>query len=158
MIEARPSSGALSAPPGPPAQLAARVIPAIGRPEFSSLLLSIYRDLAECELGSAWMAEAGPILAAAVRRHNELMELAHRTVASPSSDAVVQWARKRGLSVREAQVVAGLVSGLTQAEIAESVELSVNSVITYRRRAYQKLKVADRRTLQALCERQLALR
>jgi DNA-binding CsgD family transcriptional regulator len=35
------------------------------------------------------------------------------------------------------------------------VGLSVNSVVTYRRRAYQKLKVTDRRALQALCEQQL---
>jgi DNA-binding CsgD family transcriptional regulator len=250
-----------------PAHVAARVIPAIGRPEFPSQLLSVYRELAGCELCSAfsWESErgpkllfaagepagvsgfalsasqaytqkywqsdaalgrdglhdrsglsfvrmtaadirdadyrrdcyqsggirerltlfdasfpavsvsgyrsdargptaasvarfmtvAGPTLVAAVRRHNELQELARQTVLSPSLDAVVQWARKRGLSAREAQVVAGLTLGQTQAEIAGYVGLSVNSVVTYRRRAYQKLKVTDRRALQALCEQQL---
>ncbi|MDY6944962.1 MAG: LuxR C-terminal-related transcriptional regulator [Pseudomonadota bacterium] len=96
------------------AGIAARIIPAIGRPEFPSVLLSVYRD------------------------------------------AVLEWARGRGLSAREAQVVTGLTLGQTQAQIAGRVGLSVNSVITYRRRAYQKLAVADRRALQALCERQLA--
>jgi DNA-binding CsgD family transcriptional regulator len=258
----------LSVRTGSPAHLAARVIPAIGRPEFPSLMLSVYGELAGCELCSAfswepergptllfaagehprgsgfalsasqaytqkywqsdaalgrdrlhdrpglsfvrttaadirdadyrrdcyqsggirerltlfdarfpaisvsgyrsdargptaapvarWMADAGPTLLAAVRRHHELLELARQTVLSPSLEAVVQWARKRGLSAREAEVVAGLTLGQTQAEIAGYVGLSVNSVVTYRRRAYQKLKVADRRALQALCERQLA--
>lgn len=247
---------------GSPAHIAARVIPAIGRPEFPSLLLSVYRDLAGCDLCSAfsweselgpklllaagehprvsgfahsasqaytqkywqsdaalsrdrrpglsfvrmkaadirdadyrrdcyqsggirerltlfdasfpsvsvsgyargpttalvdqWMADAGPTLVAAVRRHNELLELAQQAVLSPSLDAVVEWARERGLSAREAQVAAGLTLGQTQAEIAGYVGLSVNSVVTYRRRAYQKLKVADRRALQALCARQMA--
>lgn len=247
-----------------PAHIAARVIPAIGRPEFPSLLLSVYRDLAGCELCSAfswesgrgpklllaagehprvsgfahsasraytqrywrsdttlvhgrpglsfvrmkatdicdtdyrrdcyqsggirerltlfdaafpavsvsgyrsdshaptaalideWMADAGPTLVAAVRRHHELLELAQQTVLSPSLDAVIEWARECGLSTREAQVAAGLTLGQTQAEIAGYVGLSVNSVVTYRRRAYQKLKVADRRALQALCARQMA--
>lgn len=256
-----------SARTGSPAHLAARVIPAIGRPEFPSLLLSVYRDLAGCDLCSAFsweseqgpkllfaagehpqvsgfaqsasqaytqrywqsdaalgrdrlhdtpglcfvrttaadirdadyrrdcyqsggicerltlfdagfpavsvsgyrsdsrgpttapvaqrMADAGPTLVAALRRHNELLELTQQTVLSPSFDAVVRWARKRGLSTREAQVVAGLALGQLQAEIAGNVGLSVNSVITYRRRAYQKLGVADRRALQALCGKQL---
>lgn len=245
-----------------PAHIAARVIPAIGRPEFPSVLLSVYRDLAGCDLCSAfswesergpkllfaagehpqgfalsasqaytdkywhsdttltparpglsfvrmtaadirdtdyrrdcyqsggirerltlfdarfpavsvsgyrsdargpttapvaqWMTDAGPTLVAALRRHNELLELAQQTVLSPSLEGVVQWARKHGLSAREAQVVAGLTVGQTQAEIAGYVGLSVNSVVTYRRRAYQKLKVADRRALKALCERQTA--
>jgi DNA-binding CsgD family transcriptional regulator len=250
-----------------PAHIAARVIPAIGRPEFSSLLLSVYRDLAGCELCSAfswesrrgptllfaagehsgvsgfalsasqaytqrywqsdaalggdhlhdrpglsvvrvtasdirdadyrrdcyqsggicerltlfdarfpavsvsgyrsdacgptaapvaqWLAAAGPTLIAALRRHNELLELAQQTVESPSLDVVARWARKRGLSVREAQVVAGLALGQTQAEIASHNAIGVNSVITYRRRAYQKLKVADRRALQALYGKRL---
>lgn len=235
-----------------------RIIPAIGRPEFPSLLLSVYRDLAGCELCSAfswesergpkllfaagsgfalsasqaytekywrsdttlgrarsglsfvrttaanirdadyrrdcyqsggiaerltlfdatfpavsvsgyrsdsrgptttpiarWMTEAGPTLMAALRRHDELMQLAQQTVLSPTLEAVIEWARKRGLSAREARVVAGLTVGQTQAEIAGYAGLSVSSVITYRRRAYQKLKVADRRALQALCEQQL---
>ncbi|HWK52610.1 MAG TPA: LuxR C-terminal-related transcriptional regulator [Steroidobacter sp.] len=260
-----------------PAHLAARVIPAIGRPEFPAVLLSVYRDLAGCELCSAfswqsergpkllfaagehprvsgfalsasqaytqrywqsdaalvgrappqqcsssrtafrsglsvvrmtaadirdadyrrdcyqnggirerltlfdprfpaisvngyrsdsrgptaapvaqWLADAGPTLMAALRRHNELLELAEQPALSPSLDAVMQWARKRGLSAREAQVVAGLTLGQTQLQIAGGVGLSVNSVITYRRRAYQKLKVVDRRALQALYGRSMA--
>jgi LuxR family transcriptional regulator, activator of tox operons len=103
-----------------------------------------------------WMIDVGPTLVAALRRHTELLELARQTVPSPSLEVVVQWARKHGLSAREAQVVAGLTLGQTQAEIAGYVGLSVNSVVTYRRRAYQKLKVADRRALKALCERQTA--
>jgi DNA-binding CsgD family transcriptional regulator len=151
-------------PPVSPAQLAARVIPAIGRPDFPERLRSVCRELSGCEIGGPLdleavqrIEQAGPILVAAIRRHMELLEQATRTVVSPSLDTVLQWARERGLSEREAEVAAGLATGRSQSDIARRFGLSLNSVITYRRRAYQKLGVADRRQLQALCARQLSL-
>lgn len=139
-----------------PSHIAARVIPAIGRPDFSEHLQSAYRALADCDFRSA-MHDAEPILAAAQRRHHELMERAARTTIAPSRVALMQWARERGLSAREAEIVAGLALGHSQADIAGSSGLTLNSVITYRRRAYQKLEVADRRELRALCERMIVL-
>lgn len=58
-----------------------------------------------------------------------------------------------GLSAREAEVVAALMLGETQAGIATSKQLSATTVITYRRRAYGKLGVANRRDLMALHRR-----
>lgn len=251
-----------------PEHIAARVIPAIGRPEFPERLLSVYRDLADCDLCSAfsWDAERGPrllfaaglhpqipgfalaasrayaqtywrfdsvaqhsvshgcsrlslsrmnaadihdpdyrhecyqrggiserltlfdadsttvsvsgyrsssrdpttseiaqriedaapILVAALRRHNELLERAAHIVLVPSRSVVLQRAREWGLSAREAEVAAGLATGQSQADIAKSSGLALTSVITYRRRAYQKLKVSDRLELRALCERMVA--
>lgn len=142
------------------AHLAARVIPAIGRSDFPDRLISVIRDLTGCDLTPAQVAQrmedAGPTLIAALRRHTELMERAAQTVTSPSRSVLLQRAREWGLSAREAQVAAGLATGQSQSDIAKGSGVTLNSVITYRRRAYQKLKVADRFELQALCERLLA--
>ena len=55
-----------------------------------------------------------------------------------------------GLSAREAEVAAALIMGETQERIARAKQLSPATVVTYRRRAYGKLGVADRRGLLAL--------
>lgn len=61
-----------------------------------------------------------------------------------------------GLSAREAEIAASLVLGETQERIAEAKRLSLATVITYRRRAYAKLGVANRRELAALHRRLMA--
>ena len=61
-----------------------------------------------------------------------------------------------GLSPREAEVAAALILGETQERIAAAKRLSTATVITYRRRAYGKLGVADRRDLAALHRRLIA--
>lgn len=58
-----------------------------------------------------------------------------------------------GLSAREAEIVAALMLGETQDGIAAAKRLSATTVITYRRRAYGKLGVANRRDLLALHRR-----
>lgn len=102
------------------------------------------------------MRDAGPIIVAALRRHSELVERATPTVLAPSRGVLLQRVRERGLSAREAEVATGLATGQSQADIAKSCGLTLNSVITYRRRAYQKLKVSDRLELRAVCERMIA--
>jgi DNA-binding CsgD family transcriptional regulator len=61
-----------------------------------------------------------------------------------------------GLSRREAEIVAAMVLGETQDEIAHAKQLSTGTVVTYRRRAYGKLGVTNRRDLVALHRRILA--
>jgi DNA-binding NarL/FixJ family response regulator len=66
---------------------------------------------------------------------------------APSSgrDANGEWpGRDRGLSAREAEVLALIVQGLSNQEIAEQTYLSINSVKTYIRTAYRKIDVARR--------------
>jgi len=60
------------------------------------------------------------------------------------------------LSAREAEVAAGLMLGETQEGIAQARLLSPTTVVTYRRRAYGKLGVANRRDLIALHRRLIA--
>jgi len=52
--------------------------------------------------------------------------------------------RPEGLSVREAEVLALIVQGLTNAEIAARTRLSPNTVKSYIRAAYQKIGVTRR--------------
>lgn len=61
-----------------------------------------------------------------------------------------------GLSPREAEIAAALILGETQERIAAAKQLSITTIITYRRRAYSKLGVADRRDLAALHRRLVA--
>lgn len=60
-----------------------------------------------------------------------------------------------GLSMREAEIAAALILGETQARIAQAKQLSPATIVTYRRRAYSKLGIGNRRDLMAL-HRQLA--
>lgn len=55
-----------------------------------------------------------------------------------------------GLSLREAEVASAMMLGQTQQEIAARKRIAPETVITYRRRAYGKLGIANRRELQSL--------
>lgn len=61
-----------------------------------------------------------------------------------------------GLSLREAEVAAALILGETHERIAAAKRLSPATIVTYRRRAYGKLGVVDRRGLVALHRRVIA--
>lgn len=58
-----------------------------------------------------------------------------------------------GLSLREAQVASAMMLGQTQDEIAARCRLAHGTVVTYRRRAYGKLGVSNRRELASLHRR-----
>lgn len=123
---------------------------------FPALSVSGYRSVSRGPVTSyvvRRMQETGPVLVAALRRHHELIgRPAHATPAA-SRSILLQRADEWGLSAREAEVAAGLATGESQPEIARRSGLALSSVITYRRRAYLKLRVADRLELVALCER-----
>jgi len=61
-----------------------------------------------------------------------------------------------GLSRREAEIAAALILGETQEAIALAKHLSPATVVTYRRRAYGKLGVANRVALLALHRQRMA--
>lgn len=92
------------------------------------------------------------LLMAAVERHAQ----AQQATGHPHSEAeLVQSLLELncGLSAREAEVSAAMILGETQIEIATRKSLSHGSVVTYRRRAYGKLGVANRRDLLRLHRR-----
>jgi DNA-binding CsgD family transcriptional regulator len=92
------------------------------------------------------------LLMAAVERHDRVS-----AAAGPMFDetALVQslMGLHCGLSTREAEISAAMILGETQDEIASRTSLSHGSVVTYRRRAYGKLGVANRRDLLRLHRR-----
>ncbi|PVE47516.1 hypothetical protein DDE23_11805 [Pararhodobacter aggregans] len=85
-------------------------------------------------------AARAPVLHAALLRHARLVP-----VAAPADPLA-------GLSPREAQVARLTAAGEDQPRIAQALGLAPHSVITYRRRAYAKLGVADRHQLRRLLE------
>jgi DNA-binding CsgD family transcriptional regulator len=119
--------------PGPPTLVANGYRTAIREP-FSA------DDIARLERHAA-------LLMAAVERHHSL-GAAH--VHSEAGVAQSLLALRCGLSAREAEISAAMILGETQEEIAERKRLSHGSVVTYRRRAYGKLGVGNRRDLQRL--------
>ena len=52
--------------------------------------------------------------------------------------------RDRGLSAREAEIIALITQGLSNEEIADRMFLSVNTVKSYIRSAYRKMRVDNR--------------
>ncbi|MES2043389.1 MAG: LuxR C-terminal-related transcriptional regulator [Pseudomonadota bacterium] len=92
------------------------------------------------------------LLIAAVERHDRVAAL-----SGPMFDeaALVQSliALRCGLSTREAEISAAMILGETQDEIARRRYLSRGTVVTYRRRAYGKLGIANRRDLLRLHRR-----
>ncbi len=93
------------------------------------------------------LERAAPLLLALVARHAETSRAAAEPPA-PGGDLTRRLlACDRALSEREAAVAAALVAGRSQREIAQAAGVALSSVITYRRRAYRKLGVADRRGL-----------
>jgi len=94
------------------------------------------------------LEEMAPLVMAMLAKHLEmaqrprdgqpapLHEIAHRLLGCGHA-----------LSEREAAVVAALFLGRTQRDISANTGIALSSVITYRRRAYRKLRISDRRGL-----------
>lgn len=89
----------------------------------------------------------GPVLLAAARRHEQGVGAPAAPPSVLRLDAMRRQARDWGLSVRETEVAVGLADGVRQEDIAARCGLALATVVTYRRRAYEKLGVANRREL-----------
>lgn len=94
------------------------------------------------------------LLLATVERHQHV-GAAPAPMFSESELVQSLMALRCGLSTREAEVSAAMMLGETQEEIASRKGLSRGSVVTYRRRAYGKLGIANRRGLLRLHRRLL---
>jgi len=90
-----------------------------------------------------------PLLMSALRRH---VELKTAPAAGGADPVTLLLAAGERLTAREAQVAAALARGMQQAEIAAEIGIALSSIITYRRRAYRKLGVGDRRQLRQFVE------
>jgi DNA-binding CsgD family transcriptional regulator len=89
------------------------------------------------------MPTRAPMLPAPTIRHASQEQI--RAASETDSSSMRQY---DDLSERERQVVAFLSSGMTRPRIAERLGVSLNTVSTLVRRAYQKLDVTSREQLQ----------
>jgi len=95
--------------------------------------------------GYVFKGLAAEQLVEALERVHDGERIAPRPSARTKAPAGADWpGRAQGLSVREAEIVALITSGLTNEEIAEQSHLSINSVKTYIRTAYRKMGVSRR--------------
>ncbi len=89
----------------------------------------------ECSL----LVQHGPILAAALARHHQLIRQARSLDTSAPAF--------KALTTRERDVCAAILAGLTLRGVAASLGVSFNTVLTLRRRAYARLEIATEREL-----------
>ncbi len=95
---------------------------------------------------------AAPVLMAALEKHQQLVAAAREAVLPTAINAQIKQRASidnAGLSQREAQVLAAILSGMDQNAIAQAIGIKPSSVITYRRRGYAKLGVQSRAELRA---------
>lgn len=119
---------------------------------LSILVANGYRTAASAPFASddiVRLETYAALLMATVERHQ------HAAATMFDETALVQalMGLRCGLSTREAEISAAMILGETQDEIATRTQLSHGSVVTYRRRAYGKLGVANRRDLLQLHRR-----
>lgn len=93
-----------------------------------------------------WLSEQASILGALVERHQALRRADPFAIARETMTL-------RGLSPREIDVCLMILDDVPELYIADQLDLSPHSVVTYRRRAYLKLGVSTRAALRRLVTR-----
>lgn len=103
--------------------------------------INLYRrGEAFAEAARGWLKDEAPVLGALVDRHRALRRI------DPFADAR-ETMIVRGLSPREIDVCLMILDDVPELYIADQLDLSLHTVVTYRRRAYLKLGVASRAAL-----------
>lgn len=115
------------------------------------LFASAYRTRASGHSGAAEVEAlegAAPLVMALLAKHLETAQRPAEGQPAPLHEIARRFLDcGRALSEREAAVAAALFLGRTQRDISAATGIALSSVITYRRRAYRKLSVSDRRGL-----------
>ena len=118
------------------------------RREAGTLRLSIYRrrkeSFSEAEIDN--LVESAPLLMAALWRHYEVTKPAGGRGAAQDFHARLEKAAP-GLSKRERDVCALVAAGLTSEGIALELGVGINTVLTYRKRAYARLGISSQNEL-----------
>ena len=94
--------------------------------------------------GYLWKGMAVPDMVEALEAVHAGQTVVPAETATPDVETGAWPGRARGLSAREAEIVALITQGLSNQEIADKVFLSINSVKTYIRTAYRKMGVERR--------------
>lgn len=98
-------------------------------------------------------ASFGAPLLACMDRHAQLTGECRGPSVQIDAHFVAERLRRlgRGLTPREIEVCIGIVRGVTFQGIALGLGISIHSVTTYRRRAYDRLNISSQAELSALC-------
>lgn len=121
------------------------------------LLVNVYRDRASGKFDGADMlhlTEMAPLLVACAGKHlmlRESMPAAQGSRASAASFEALLQSLDTRLSVRERQVCAHALAGVTVPGIALVLGVRESTVATLRRRAYAKLGISNLNSLFAMC-------
>ncbi|MGF6600239.1 DNA-binding CsgD family transcriptional regulator [Paraburkholderia sp. GAS448] len=116
------------------------------------LSINLYRDSGA---GSFQPAEIGliealaPLISHAARHHYALS--GRNQPGIPQMMLATLRGLCPALSKRELDVLRGVLEGCTAAEIADTMGIRPSSVVTYQKRAYQRLGISSQRQLFALC-------
>ncbi len=116
------------------------------------LSVNLYRDCADANFqpGEIAFVEAlAPLIGHAAHHHYTLQ--GQHQLGIPRLMLARLRSRCPSLAKRELDVICGVLEGLTAVEIAERLGIKPASVVTYQKRAYQRLGIASQRQLFALC-------
>ncbi len=117
------------------------------------IVANAYRDRASGPFSQEQIERfesAAPILVAAIRKHLRLCQPSRGLALSDDPDGLARQLHataNAGLSLREAQVLAFILSGMDQNAIARKIGVQASTVVTFRRRGYAKLGVHNRHEL-----------
>lgn len=117
------------------------------------ILVNVYRSSSKgsfTQADFARCADCAQLLTALVGKHALMEEARDHAPLHPTPECI-EARMERSLpllSRREREVCANILMGMSVKEIARVRALELSSVITYKRRAYGKLNVSDRRGLQ----------
>lgn len=92
------------------------------------------------------LLEHGDMLASLVLRHQELLS-ARRTDDDPDRFEFILASRYPKLTNRERRVCSLIAIGMSSEAIALTLEVSINTVLTFRRRAYARLNISTQNEL-----------
>lgn len=107
----------------------------------------------------AALHRASPVLAATIARHCQLSLAAKSPEPQDATGLLRQafaMAPLNRLTARERDVCANILLGFSSEAIACELAISLNSVLTYRRRAYQRLGITSQNELFSIVMTQLA--
>lgn len=116
------------------------------------LSVNLYRDRGHADFApqEIGLVEAlAPLIGHAARHHYALHGQSQAGI--PQLMLAKLRARCPQLAKRELDVLRGVLEGLTAAEIGDALGIKPASVVTYQKRAYQRLGISSQRQLFALC-------
>lgn len=117
-------------------------IAVIARKENLALCLNFYRHKGSGQYGKTFLEQAVPLLRIAA--HLALLHYQSSTDHSLEDPLLT-------LSEREQEVCRWILKGLTTEAIAFEMNVSPNTISTFRKRAYEKLSINSKPALFALC-------